>query len=1839
MNNTPTQDKSLQRVSSASGHTLPSRSVQPTSDPSVPKRLCFYKSGDHKFSGHRMVINGRTFKTFDALLDALSKKVPLPFGVRTITTPRGTHFVKGLDDLQDGGCYLCSDQRRVKPLNLEEVSRRQVPWNTPRAFIAGRWRRQGDGTGNRPAKVARRVAVRTPKRLVVIRNKDPTLRRTIVLQKRTAPTFDALLDYLSQILQFPVLKLYSVDGRRIGGLAALVMCSGFIVAAGNEPFMIGNHSFHGTSQTVQAMFMGAVQASTQQPQAHNNKLLSGGRRSRNFSLSSEQYIINQINKSRNGSTDSRNLCAGSRFSSTCLEACGTTRADNEHHACILPLDDDIEKSFRVNQDGSMTVEMKVRLTIKEEEMLHWTTTISRPRRTVRTLVTESGNNSPDSNIYVAKEPSNICKDGGKKENQPSTNEDVSFNDSEESKVVRKCYRRTPTPGPCRVQKQASVESVTDTGVQESTFGHYSCTKRTAEGHTAEGYCIVRQGSNTQTVPKSVLKHSFNNTSFHKSTGVAEVLKIENTGLDVRETVMHIYESQGSYNNYLVNEGSGAEDEPWHCSSVGPQSNPSTASGPTSSNEIDFSRQQQTADSLQRQKEEMLSLSSEPLANSISSTSKNENKTENVPPNKLQKNTDTKKASQSGLAGKKYDSSGRLTKQGTNLSTDKISSYAGGAKNSSSERAKSGLNRKVDRTNIHEKESESSFRASTEEHNNNKAAKDNGHNVNTPSVRPVMKKNVSDLLKLQKSLGSRKKTKSTNGKRMSSLELSQNVSKASFNPTPSEIHQYVENWLEDVTPDPVAYIEKATAVETDSQTKVLFQIGCDSEMEENNQTQNDPQDYYKSHCNDLTKLSPCLSVSLGGQTITQRPNEQKLRGDSVLSDTFESVHQTNCIGSNQCFKTTHSTDNESPKWPNKDITTVLKQLCLSIQSTHKLVSPLDFSSNVASLFGSSFNAFLSFLLVSAVRDILADNVIPEALFIVKSLQDISAIEDQNEQLARLTDLHSGASSELIKCWTDYQTLTENMETESLVAKVLEAKDAVCERDAFEVWGLGLGELMKELSMPYELRADISSAIRQGTILPLKQQCNETNHPGVESVVLDCDTESKQCFDNARYNESPTGKDTTGGMMVQTEEERNAEESEVLQIETDESSVDKKNMALVKGEEDHMMENEKAVVQGEKDHDTRETKLKQSEGDAEEEVVSKESEANTRQEEQSDEEEEEQKADVADSEDGTTDKEHQEAGKGGVETGECEAEKEDKGNNVVAQDDEGSKEECREDTYEIYEVEKQVEDITERVGDLVEMIEKVDNENVQKENTEEVETKLIREVSHDNSHTHEPLPDEEEIHPVVLEQIEKQVEDKEAEDEFAEKNITVEEVEMSNQTQTQVERTDGEDDVEYLNEGFDKEPNEELDNTGSVSDETFRKSPQSSEIDENGSMEANMEVENSKESYLKYLSDEHCEEDAANAIDSFNHAQLHHQGRSNSLSHPVEISQELLDFVNSALQSSSLIFTYDDRGNIRIEPDRAQIAETKQTLIPENQRDCLYGSTCLPSPITSDLSDYRPESLDSGGYQSQDSIDIVSESSEEASEGANLGKNSKVSMANNSKGVQSGGSISSCDSFTEASREVLSYCSKVNTSKLDSDPVTESEQHQDLNDGVLIDEGRWLLKENHLIRNSPPVSQGMYQVLDSSSAQENSSEDSSTHLASQHTPLTVISSSELEEMAKPQPPRCSYFTMPHGSDSDPFPEDASDTSRSNDTSSLEEQSFRVSPTIDTSKTWANKNGSLSSFVSVEFRVPDRKVHPEVGESSLTGEVARGTSGGRRAVLQSQDSLDASWHVRCGQYCLIL
>ncbi|KAM6444396.1 oxygen-regulated protein 1 [Rhynochetos jubatus] len=240
MSETPSTSHSVnQPNSSESEQSLSMRHLNVT-EPVVAKRICFYKSGDPQFNGIKMVINNRSYKTFDALLDSLSKRVPLPFGVRNISTPKGRHSITNLEDLEDGKSYICSHQRKMKPINLEQASKKPLPWQISRPVSARRRavqlaRENEDGFGHRESKIT------TPKKMLVFKNGDVKLRRTIVLGKKNTQTFEAFLDYMSELMQYPVVKLYTVDGRKVPNLQALVLCSGAVVAAGREPFKPSNY--------------------------------------------------------------------------------------------------------------------------------------------------------------------------------------------------------------------------------------------------------------------------------------------------------------------------------------------------------------------------------------------------------------------------------------------------------------------------------------------------------------------------------------------------------------------------------------------------------------------------------------------------------------------------------------------------------------------------------------------------------------------------------------------------------------------------------------------------------------------------------------------------------------------------------------------------------------------------------------------------------------------------------------------------------------------------------------------------------------------------------------------------------------------------------------------------------------------------------------------------------------------------------------------------------------------------------------------------------------------------------------------------------------------------------------------------------------------------------------------------------------------------------------------------------------------------------------------------------------------------------------------------------------
>nr|XP_041571430.1 retinitis pigmentosa 1-like 1 protein [Taeniopygia guttata] len=350
------------------------------------KKITFFKSGDPQFAGVKMAINQRSFKSFNALMDDLSHRVPLPFGVRTITTPRGIHCISELDQLEDGGCYLCSDKKYVKPISITSGGHRPAP---PR--------------NGRPSSTMRRVAQegkledysphfthhgpRIPKKITLVKNGESGFRRSIILNRRNARSFKTLLDEITEILQFPVKKLYTIDGKKIDSMQALLHCPNVLVCVGREPFKpvsmenLRKHSVeklpnlpprsnngNNVNENNEMNFGLKAKKSVIHPRSASSN------RSMRFSLSSEKSYPNGLM----GSPDN-----GGPFSN----GCSHPKAGDLVQSLV---NDDIEKRVHVNKDGSLSVEMKVRFRLLNDETLQWSTQIKKSNLMNQLPCEESG---------------------------------------------------------------------------------------------------------------------------------------------------------------------------------------------------------------------------------------------------------------------------------------------------------------------------------------------------------------------------------------------------------------------------------------------------------------------------------------------------------------------------------------------------------------------------------------------------------------------------------------------------------------------------------------------------------------------------------------------------------------------------------------------------------------------------------------------------------------------------------------------------------------------------------------------------------------------------------------------------------------------------------------------------------------------------------------------------------------------------------------------------------------------------------------------------------------------------------------------------------------------------------------------------------------------------------------------------------------------------------------------------------------------------------------------------------------------------------------------------------
>ncbi|XP_033001376.1 retinitis pigmentosa 1-like 1 protein [Lacerta agilis] len=337
------------------------------------KKITFYKSGDPQFGGVKMAINQRSFKSFNALMDDLSHRVPLPFGVRTITTPRGIHCISTLDQLEDGGCYLCSDKKYVTPISVGPAGRRAVPQKAGRPASALRRAAQDVKREDHSAAYAQQ-SPRIPKKVTLVKNGDVATRRPIILNRRNARSFKTLLDEISEIMQFTVKKLYMLEGKRIDNMQALLHCPNVLVCVGREPFkpIVVENPRKPSSEKLPGL-----------PSQSNSRGNVGENHEMNFGLKAKKSVIHPrsalSNRSARFSLSSEKsypngLTTSPENGAPCLSHCPQPKAGNLVHSLV---NDDIEKRVHVNKDGSLSVEMKVRFRLLNDETLQWSTHIKK----------------------------------------------------------------------------------------------------------------------------------------------------------------------------------------------------------------------------------------------------------------------------------------------------------------------------------------------------------------------------------------------------------------------------------------------------------------------------------------------------------------------------------------------------------------------------------------------------------------------------------------------------------------------------------------------------------------------------------------------------------------------------------------------------------------------------------------------------------------------------------------------------------------------------------------------------------------------------------------------------------------------------------------------------------------------------------------------------------------------------------------------------------------------------------------------------------------------------------------------------------------------------------------------------------------------------------------------------------------------------------------------------------------------------------------------------------------------------------------------------------------------
>ena len=178
------------------------------------KRVTFYRNGDKHFKGVEMVVTRQRYRSFETIVEDLSKAIPLPYGVRNVFSPGGS-AVTTISQLEDGRHYICSSGDQL----IKNVNYGQRQKEKPRSLDV---ESLSDGSSlsssSRDSKYGGSInsdGNPKPRVITILSEHDRNKKCKILLNRKTVKNFEDVLKDISDMLKYTVRELRTLEGGKV----------------------------------------------------------------------------------------------------------------------------------------------------------------------------------------------------------------------------------------------------------------------------------------------------------------------------------------------------------------------------------------------------------------------------------------------------------------------------------------------------------------------------------------------------------------------------------------------------------------------------------------------------------------------------------------------------------------------------------------------------------------------------------------------------------------------------------------------------------------------------------------------------------------------------------------------------------------------------------------------------------------------------------------------------------------------------------------------------------------------------------------------------------------------------------------------------------------------------------------------------------------------------------------------------------------------------------------------------------------------------------------------------------------------------------------------------------------------------------------------------------------------------------------------------------------------------------------------------------------------------------------------------------------------------------------